>query len=47
MFETKMRPSENAFNCETRLRPSKSGLETKTDLEYYNASTWALQREMK
>ncbi len=40
MFKT--RPSQNVFDSETRPRPSKSGLETgletKTDLEYYNTT---------
>ncbi len=44
MSETKTRPSQNAFDSKTRPRPSKSGhetgLETKTDLEYYNTTVW-------
>ena len=43
MSETETRPSKNAVDSETRPRPSKSGLETgletKTDLEYYNTDT--------
>ncbi len=43
MSENETRPSQNAFDSETRLRPSKSGLETgletETNLEYYNTSS--------
>ncbi len=35
--ETKTRPSQNALDSE--MWPSKSGLQTKTDLEYYNTSS--------
>lgn len=31
-----LRPSKNAVDSEMRPRRSKSGLETKTDLKYYN-----------
>ena len=38
MSETETRPRPNAVESETRPRPSKSGLETKTGLEYYNTT---------
>ncbi len=42
MAKTETRPSQNAFDSETRPRPSKSDLEidleTKTSLGYYNTS---------
>lgn len=36
MSETETRPSPNAVESETRPRPPKSGLKTKTGLEYSN-----------
>ncbi len=42
MSKTETRPSQNAFDSEMRPRPSKNvfetGLKTKNDLEYYNAT---------
>ncbi|KAI9538014.1 hypothetical protein NQZ68_019355, partial [Dissostichus eleginoides] len=40
------RPRTNAVDSETRPRPLKSGLETKTGLEYYNTRAIQVEQSM-